>query len=108
MATRPAPTGTLSLRTALDRSAPLGQLLRQLQASRECLAAVQPLLPPGLREQVQAGPLDEQGWTLLVPSGAAGSKLRQLLPTLEQTLHDRGGQGTPIRIRVQPRGATKP
>lgn len=103
MATRPAPPGTLSLRAALDRSEPLGRLLEQLQASRECLAVVQPLLPPGLREQVRAGPLDEQGWSLLVPSGAAASKLRQLLPTLEDALRTRGGQGTPIRIRVQPR-----
>ena len=42
-----------------------------------------------------------RGWSLLAPSGAAASKLRQLVPALEASLHEQGWQPTPIRIKVQ-------
>jgi hypothetical protein len=101
MSTRPATPGTLSLGAALDGNESLGRLLRQLRESNDCFAAVKPLLPPGLAEQVRPGPLDDEGWSLLVPSGAVASKLRQLLPRLQEALRARGRPATVIRIRVQ-------
>ena len=39
------------------------------------------------RAELRPGPLDEAGWTLLVPGGAAAAKLRQLRPALEAALN---------------------
>jgi len=95
--------GTLALGDALGQSAPLALLLRRARESRERFDAISPLLPPGLREAVRAGPLDDEGWSLLAAHGAAAAKLRQLLPRLEDALSAKGWQGTPIKVRVQPR-----
>ena len=100
---RRAHPGTLALGEALDQSQPLTQLLRRLQQSQARLAAVRELLPDALRSQVRAGPLDDAGWSLLVPGGAAAAKLRQLLPVLQAALQQQGWPATPIRIRVQQR-----
>jgi hypothetical protein len=40
---------------------------------------------------------------LLAAHGAAAAKLRQLLPRLEAALLQAGWQGTPIKVRIQPR-----
>ena len=100
---RTAPSGTLALGEALDQSQPLTSLLRRLQESQARLAAVRDLLPDALRGQVRAGPLDDAGWSLLVPGGAAAAKLRQLLPQLQATLQQQGWPATTIRIRVHQR-----
>ena len=54
-----------------------------------------------LRAGVQAGPLEEDQWCLLVGSNAAAAKLRQLLPDLQQHLLAKGLPVAGIRIRVQ-------
>ncbi|HMO46217.1 MAG TPA: DciA family protein [Rubrivivax sp.] len=95
--------GTLALGEALDQSRPLTSLLRRLQESQARLAAVRELLPETLRSQVRPGPLDDAGWSLLVPGGAAASKLRQLMPQLQAALQQQGWPATTIRIRVQQR-----
>ncbi|HYN58757.1 MAG TPA: hypothetical protein VET87_04280 [Rubrivivax sp.] len=99
--TGPHSPGTFALGAALDQSQALARLLQRLQESRARFAAVREQLPDALRDQVRPGPLDDEGWSLLVPHGAAASKLRQLLPTLEATLLAQGLQVTSIRIRVQ-------
>jgi hypothetical protein len=96
-----SPRGTLSLGTALDQSDALKNLLLRLHQSRERFAAIRAVLPEALRDQVRPGPLDDAGWTLLVPGGAAASKLRQLVPALEASLLEQGWQGTSIRIKIQ-------
>lgn len=98
---RTAHPGTLALGDALGQSQALTSLLQRLQESQARLAAIGELLPDPLRPQVRAGPLDDAGWSLLVPNGAAASKLRQLLPVLHAALVQRGWPSTPIRIRVQ-------
>ena len=95
------PSGTLSLGSALGRSAPLALLLQRLQHSQSRYAAIREQLPEALRDHVRPGPLDEAGWTLLVPHGAAAAKLRQLLPALDNALRAQGWQPTPIRVKVQ-------
>jgi hypothetical protein len=99
----PTNPGTLHLGTALDQNQTLAKLLQRLQQSRERFEAVRGQLPEALRDQVRPGPLDDAGWSLLVPNGAAASKLRQLLPALEAALRAQGVQGTSIRIKVQSR-----
>jgi hypothetical protein len=95
--------GTVALGEAMGRSTPLARLLQLARESKTRFDAVSPLLPPGLREAVRPGPLDDDGWQLLVAHGAAAAKLRQLLPRLEEALRAGGWQGTPIKVRVQPR-----
>jgi len=96
----PSP-GTWALGSALDQSQPLVRLLQRLQESQARFAAIREHLPEPLRDAVRPGPLDDGGWSLLVQSGAAASKLRQLLPELEAALLHQGWQVKPIRIKVQ-------
>jgi len=93
--------GTLPLGTALDQSQPLVRLLRRLQESRARFDTIGAQLPDTLRDQVRPGPLDDDGWSLLVANGAAASKLRQLVPLLDATLLAQGWPVASIRIRVQ-------
>lgn len=86
---------------ALEQASGLQHLRLQLKQSSACLGVVRPLLPAGLRETVQAGPLDEQGWCLLVPHQAAASKIRQLLPMLLQALQAAELPVQGIRIKVR-------
>jgi hypothetical protein len=102
---RVTPSGVLKVERALDGHAGFGRLLQRVQASRERHAAIRELLPEPLRAQVRAGPLDDEGWTLLVPSGAAAAKLRQLLPGLAAALQAAGLPVAAIRVRVQAPGA---
>ncbi|MFO1215474.1 MAG: hypothetical protein U1E72_12885 [Burkholderiaceae bacterium] len=97
----PSTPGTLALATALDQSQPLARLLQRLSESQARFEAVQAQLPAALRAAVRPGPLDEAGWTLLVSSGAAAAKLRQLLPSLETALQAGGFTPLPIRVRVR-------
>ncbi|HNU12123.1 MAG TPA: DciA family protein [Rubrivivax sp.] len=101
---RPEPKAepTLTLAAALERSEPLGLLLRRLQEARSHYEAVAPLLPPGLRADVRPGPVDGQTWTLLAAHNPAAAKLRQLLPLLLQRLRETGWEGNAIKVRVQP------
>lgn len=99
---RSAHAGTLALGDALGQNQALTNLLQRLQESQARLAAIGRLLPEALRPQVRPGPLDDAGWSLLVPNGAAASKLRQLLPELHAALLQQGWPSMPIRIRVQP------
>lgn len=99
----PPTPGTWALGAALDHSQPLSALLQRLQLSRARLAAIEPHLDEGLRGAVRAGPLDDAGWTLLVPGGAAAAKLRQLLPQLQAALRAQGFAELPLRVRVHSR-----
>lgn len=106
MSPRPDPSPTLRLAAALDRSEPLGQLLRRLQESRDRFEAVTAELPPSLRDDLRPGAIDAGTWTILAANNAAAAKLRQLLPHLQRRLQAAGWQGTSIRVRVQPRPAS--
>lgn len=97
------PSAHLSIATALDRNDALTGLLQRVQGSRARLEAVAGLLPPALRADIRAGPLDDTRWVLLVPNAAAAAKLRQLLPTLDGALASAGFNGPAVRIKVLPR-----
>lgn len=75
----------------------------RIQASRDRLTALEPYLPSAMRQQIQAGPIDNEGYTLLTDSPAVATKLRHLLPILEQALLGLGWAPLPIRVRVRVR-----
>lgn len=100
-ASRSVPPAT-PLADALEREGVLVELQRRIEESTQRLRAVQDRLPPALRGQLRAGPLDEAGWTLLVPSNAVAAKLRQWLPEIEAALQQAGWNLSAIRIRIQP------
>ena len=57
--------------------------------------------PGALARHVRPGPIDEEGWSLLVANAAVAAKLRQIKPHLEGLLREQGWQVSSIRIRVQ-------
>ena len=81
----------------------LGRLSQRLRLSNELYDAVVPALPLGLAAQVSAGPVDDEGWSLLCSNAAVAAKLRQLVPNLQQRLRDSGRPVAAIRVKVQPR-----
>jgi hypothetical protein len=92
------------LADALRRSEPLAGLMQRMRESQARLAALAPLLPPGLTDGIRAGPLDETAWVLLVAHSASAAKIRQMLPVLEAALSASGWSGPPIKIKVRARG----
>jgi hypothetical protein len=94
----------LSLEQAVGAAPTLSALRERIRESRWCLDQVQHLIPQNLLPQVSPGPLQDQEWCLLVTSGSASTKLRQLLPLLQRTLTQRGAQVNAIRIKVQTPG----
>jgi len=58
-------------------------------------------LPAALAPHVRAGPVDDDGWSLLAANASVAAKLRQLQPRLEEVLSRRGWQVSAIRIKVQ-------
>jgi hypothetical protein len=103
MATRVTPVvpNALSIDQALNACEPLVRLGQRLAAAQAHLDAVRPLLPANLQSQVRAGPVDNDGWTLLAANAGVAAKLRQLLPRLETAIAPRAGERTAIKVRIQ-------
>ena len=95
---RPAP---FTLQQAAEQSPTLASLAAQTRDTKERLKAVEALIPVDLRAAIQAGPVNDNDWCLLVRGNAAAAKLRQLLPTLQARLQTGGWTVTTIRIKVQ-------
>lgn len=96
----PKPLQSTPILTALEQSDALAGLLQIQRQSALYLQTIQPLLPAGLDAHVKAGPIDEEGWCLLVQHNAAGSKLRQLLPAISAHLRTKGYPVQHIRVKV--------
>ena len=92
----------LALSKVLDEHAALKRLTQRLRESNQRFEVATRILPVALRQQLRAGPLDEEGWTLLASNAAVAAKLRQLLPRIEQHLRDEGFNDKRIRIHLQP------
>ena len=75
----------------------------RVQESSERLQAIRSLLPAPLRTGIQAGPIEDGAWCLLVSSNAVAAKLRQLLPALQAHLNSKSLGVASIRIKVQNR-----
>jgi hypothetical protein len=85
---------------ALARHDTLAGLLQRLRDSRARLAAIQPVLAPGLREAIDAGPLDDTTWILLVKHAPAAAKLRQCVPLIESALASAGFEPRVVRVKL--------
>jgi hypothetical protein len=90
------------LAAALRDSEPLARLAERLHESRRRLDCIASALPPELAAQVQSGPIDADGWTLLAASPAVAAKLRQLVPRLQAKLTDGRFTELPMRVKVLP------
>ena len=99
----PSNLPALGIADALRASAPLVRLGELMRRSNAYFSAIAPALPPGLATSVHAGPVDDEGWSLLCANASVAAKLRQLVPHLEQRLRDGGHAVAAIRIKVQPR-----
>lgn len=86
---------------AVESSPTLAKLAALTQDSSRRLNAVQPLIPPMLRASLQAGPIEDDCWCLLVKNNAAAAKVRQLLPAMAAHLRSKGWNVASIRIKVQ-------
>jgi hypothetical protein len=93
----------IPLQQAAQESPSLASLMNRVHASTERLNAVRSLLPTALRPSVQAGPIDEGCWCLMVQSNAVAAKVRQLVPALLAHLNTHGLGVASIRIKVQNR-----
>jgi hypothetical protein len=90
----------VTLQQATDASPSLASLAARVRDTNERLDAVLELIPPEMRHAIQAGPVDEGIWCMLVQGSAAAAKLRQLVPLLQARLQNRGWEDAKIRIKV--------
>ncbi len=93
----------IPLQEAAQQSPSLASLMGRVRESSERLLAIRSLLPAPLRNSIQAGPIEEGCWCLLVSSNAVAAKLRQLVPALQAHLNSKGMGVSSIRIKVQAR-----
>ncbi len=92
-----------SLQQAFQAHPELARVADRIRQSQQMLTLIRPLLQPGLRSQIQAGPVDEDSWCLLVGNPAVGTKLRQLEPALLAALRSGGFNVPRLRIKVRVR-----
>ena len=90
-----------TLLQASEESPTLASLMARARDAQARLQAIAPLLPPGLRAAVQAGPVDEAEWCLLVQGNAVAAKLRQMTPMLLARLRTQGWDTRSIRIKIR-------
>lgn len=93
----------ITLQQAAQESPTFSVLMGRVQESCDRLQAIRSLLPAPLREGIQAGPIEDGVWCLLVSSNAVSAKLRQCLPALQAHLQSKGLAVSSIRIKVQQR-----
>lgn len=98
---RPMVPDVPPVQKALERSEPLSSLMQRLRRSQQCMEAVRTILPAGLLPYIHAGPVDDEGWTILVANAAISAKLRQLQPRMAEALAKKGLKVNAIRLRVQ-------
>lgn len=90
----------ISFNQAVENSPSLARLASLVQESNDRLKAIESLIPEALRPSIQAGPIEDQTWCLLISSNAAAAKVRQLLPLLQTRLRDKGWKVTSIRLKI--------
>lgn len=97
----PAVPLPVSLDRAIAASDSLTSLAARLRESEQRMAAIAALLPDTLAREVRPGPIDDEGWSLLVSNAAVAAKLRQLLPRLNEALRAGSFRDLPIRVRLR-------
>lgn len=97
------PSRLFSLQQAFQANPELARVAARIRQSQQMLAVIRPLLQPGLRALVQAGPVEDDSWCLLVNNPAIGVKIRQLSPALLAALRSAGYPVERLRIKVRVR-----
>ncbi|HEX5805972.1 MAG TPA: DciA family protein [Macromonas sp.] len=92
-----------SLQQAVHASPILAEMAAKVRLSKHLLEVVQPHIPAALRSHVQAGPVDDNSWCLLVSNPAVGTKLKLLTPVLLAALRVDGQNIGQLRIKIQKR-----
>src|SRR3546814_697835 len=97
---RAAQPATLALRWLGDdrQGAQVLETVRRLLAAEQ---ATKSALPPALALGCRVAHIERQQITLAVPSAAYAAKLRQLAPSILQTLNDSGWNLNEIKVKVQ-------
>ncbi|UXH79745.1 DciA family protein [Roseateles amylovorans] len=99
---RPSAPDPMDFGRAMSRHGALTVLGQRLAASQRHLAVISVALPGAMKRFVQAGTLDDAGWTLVADNAAVATKLRHLQPQLLRLLQEEGllldGE---LRIRVR-------
>ncbi len=93
----------IPLQQAAQESPTFALLASRIKASSDRMQAIRSVLPPPMRASIQAGPIEDGDWCLLVGSNAVAAKLRQFVPALQAHLQTKGMPVTSIRIKVQSR-----
>jgi len=91
----------VSVQQAALGSPTLARLTELGKESAIRLQTIAPLLPPNLRSAITAGPINGPEWCLLIKTTAAASKLRQMLPSLQSLLCQKGFEVNSIRLKIQ-------
>lgn len=91
---------SVTLLQASQNNASLAKLMELNRASKARFDAITALIPETLRANVQAGPLDEGVWCLLLANTTTAAKLRQLVPAFEAHLRVKGLEVKSIRLKV--------
>lgn len=91
-----------SAHQAAESAPALSRLVALAGKSHQRLRCIENLIPEALRNTVQAGPIDETHWCLLVQGNASAAKIRQLLPLLQKRLQQQGYPAATIRLKVLP------
>ena len=94
------PSPAVPIARAIGDSAPLTRLVERLRQSSRRFDDLRAALPAAMQSHVRPGPIDDQGWTLLVTNPAVAAKLRQLLPDLAACQQQAGWPPIDIRVRV--------
>lgn len=90
--------------TLLQASQNNSGLSRLMDISRESNARLQTitaLIPPALRNDVAAGPIEDGVWCLLLTNNTTAAKLRQLLPAFEAHLRVNSLEVNSIRLKIR-------
>ncbi|MFN3829604.1 MAG: DciA family protein [Tepidimonas ignava] len=90
----------LTVQQAVRANATLADVAERAWASRRLLQRVAVHLPPGLRDLVQAGPLEEGTWCVLAANPSVAAKVRQLVPVLLAAARNAGAPVQELRVRV--------
>jgi len=89
-----------SVMDAIEHSDTLSSMLSLQRRSASYLKTIELILPPGLSDQLLAGPIEDDVWCLLVKHNAAAAKLRQLLPAISAHLRSKGHNVQQVRIKL--------
>lgn len=97
----PAPSTARPLAESLGGEGVLTNLLARVRASEARLEDLRAMVPPELGARLRAGPLDDEGWTLLAANPTVAAKVRHLLPRIQEHLLARGWGDLPVRLKIQ-------